>query len=212
MIAFLHTSSTHVERFTNIVRKYNATIEMEHFIEEKLLETASKTRKIDKLGFASTVRLIQKKRPDLIICTCSTYGEACEDFADVKRIDMPIAEYIVEHFSSVILAYTAVSTRDVSMRLLENVAKIRGKEIQIIDCDCTDSWQYFLSNDLENYNKEIFEKVNEINSKGKAVFLAQASMEGVKRYFGESNSEVFSSGEFGVKEYLKMVKNKSLPD
>lgn len=208
MIAFLHTSSTHVERFTNIVRKYNATIEMEHFVEEKLLETAFKTGKIDKLSFAKTVRLIQKKRPDLIICTCSTYGEACEDFANVRRIDMPIADYIIEHFSSVILAYTAVSTRDVSRRLLENVAKLRGKSIEIIDCDCTDSWQYFLSNDLENYNKEIFGKVNEINTKVSPIFLAQASMEGAKKYFERDDIQVFSSGEFGVKKYLEeIIKN-----
>ncbi len=205
MIAFLHTSSTHVERFTNIVRKYNATIEIEHFVEEKLLEIALKTGKIDKNGFAKTVRLIQKKRPDLIICTCSTYGEACEDFIDVNRIDMPISDYIVTHFSSVILAYTAPSTRDVSKRLLENVAKLRGKEVEIIDCDCTDSWRYFLLNDLENYNKEIFGKVNEFYTKGKAVFLAQASMEGAKHYFAGSNVDVFSSGEFGVKKYLEEI-------
>jgi len=205
-IAFLHTSSTHVERFTNLVRKYDSKIDIEHLVAEELLETALSTGKIDKSGFAKSVELIRKNQPDLIICTCSSYGDFCEEFENVMRIDMPISDYIVEHFSVIILAYTVVSTRNVSRHLLENVAKNKGKKIKIIDCDCTASWKHFLSNNIENYSKEIFEKVNEIYTKGNAVFLAQASMEGAIKYFEESDTKVFSSGEFGVQKDLEMIK------
>ena len=201
-LAFLHTSSTHVERFTNLVRKYDSKIEIEHLVAEELLETALNSGKIDKSGFAKSVEQIRKNQPDLIICTCSSYGDFCEEFEDVMRIDMPIADYIVENFSVIILAYTVTSTRAVSRRLLKNVAKNKGKKIKIVDCDCTDSWQYFLLNEVENYNKEIFGKVNEIYTKGDAVFLAQASMEGAIKYFEGGDVEIFSSGEFGVKKYL----------
>ena len=203
MIAFLHTSPTHILRFTKIVRKYNSTIEIEHFVDEKLLKTALATGKVDKTGFIKAVQHIRDKQPKLIICTCSTYGEACDEFTDIKRIDMPIVKYIVRHFSTIILAYTAASTRNVSKQLLENVSNTRGKELEIINCDCTTAWEYFLSNDMEKYYKEIFKKVNAIHNKGYAVFLAQASMEGAIKYFEGSNVEVFSSGEFGVRKYME---------
>lgn len=206
MIIFLHTSSTHIKRFTDIVRKYDSVIKIKHFVKEELLEAASKTGKIDKEGFTRSIQFIRKELPDLIICTCSTYGEACEDLADVKRIDQPIAAYIVEHFSRIILAYTAISTWNVSRKLLENTARAKNKEIEIIDGDCTASWQYFLSNDMENYHKEIFGKVSKIYTKGQAIFLAQASMEGAKKYF-DDEVEIFSSGEFGVMKYLEEISN-----
>jgi len=207
MIAFLHTSSIHIQKFTDLVRKYSPTIETEHFVDESLLKTAMQTGKIDELNFAKTVQSIQGKSPDMIICTCSTYGEACETLTGIERIDMPIARYLVSNFSKIILAYTAISTRDVSRCLLESVAEKIGKNIEIVESDCTSSWQYFLENDMENYHKEIFGKVTDIYVKGSAIFLAQASMEGARKYFVDEKIEVFSSAEFGVREYLKELKN-----
>ena len=203
MLAFLHTSPTHIQRFTTLVRKYNPSIEIVHFVNEELLETVMKTGRIDLKGFEGLIKSIQEKHPKLIICTCSTYGEACNNYTNVKRIDLPIAHYIVEHFSRIILAYTAVSTQYVSKRLIEDVAKTKRKKIEIILCDCSTAWDYFLLNEMENYYKEIFRKVNEINKKGSVIFLTQASMEGAKKYFENMDVEVFSSGEFGVMKYLE---------
>jgi len=205
MIAFLHTSPSHIQRFTKIVRKYNTSIEIEHFVNENLLKTALETNKIDIAGFVKMVKQIQEKQADLIICTCSTYGEICENFTDVKRIDIPIANYLVTHFSKIILAYTVASTRMVSRQLLESVARKNEKKIEIIDCDCTDSWRHFLSNDMEKYYKGIYRKVNNNYNKGSVIFLAQASMEGVKKYFSGEDVDIFSSGEFGVKKYLETI-------
>ncbi len=95
MIAFLHTSKIHVERFENLVRRFDKNSIMQHFVNEELLENALKNGKTDSFSFVNAVEKIRKYNPDLIICTCSTYGEL-SDANNIERIDKPIAQHIVK--------------------------------------------------------------------------------------------------------------------
>ena len=63
------------------------------------------------------IELIKKENPSLLICTCSTYGEECDNDSSIYRIDKPIVEYIVQNFKKIGLVYTANSTKKVSENL-----------------------------------------------------------------------------------------------
>ncbi|MCF7567092.1 hypothetical protein L3X37_01765 [Sabulilitoribacter arenilitoris] len=182
MIAFLHTSNIHIDKFEKLVRKFNSDIEIKHFVNADILSYALKKGKTDSKSFQEEVFKIKKEQPDLIICTCSTYGEECDKTKDIERIDEPIAKFLVSNFTKIGLAYTANSTKKVSKNLILKMAKNNNKSIQIVNCDCSSSWKYYENNDLKNYAKSIAKKIESIESDVEVIFLAQASMEGSKDY------------------------------
>jgi len=206
MLAFLHTSPIHIERFENLVRKYNNTISTKHFVNEALLKESSSTGLLDLKSFTSQIQEIKKHPVQLIICTCTTYGQASEAFENVKRIDQPLVEYLISNFSKIAMAYTVLSTRDVSKSLLEKTAIAKNKKMEIIEFDCTSSWQYFEAGDIENYEKSIAKQIRKTTLNVDVIFFAQASMEGAIQYLKDLEIEIFSIPEFGIKSFLKKIK------
>ncbi|MGD1889773.1 MAG: hypothetical protein ACFB15_04110 [Cyclobacteriaceae bacterium] len=205
MIAFLHTSDIHIERFENLVRKFDSAIEVKHFVNEDLLGFAMREGTTDNQGFASVVQSIKEEKPDLIICTCSTYGEACDQSDEIERIDQPIVEYLVSNYQKIGLAYTAKSTRRVSHDLIVTIASQQNKPVEIVDCDCSSAWIYYENQDFDQYAKTIAERIKTYASEVDVVFLAQASMENAKKYLTDFPKEIYASPEFGVRSYLQQI-------
>lgn len=205
MILFLHTSAIHIKKFEKLVRKYNQDIVVKHVVNEDLLISALEKGRTDTLGFNQQIKAIENQNPELIICTCSTYGQECDPYTKVLRIDYPIAEFLVMNYKKIGLVYTAKSTQKVSEDLIYKTATEKKKDVQILNCDCTDSWKFYECNDFVNYSKSIAKKVLEIEYEVDVIFLAQASMEGTKDYIKNFSKDIFSSSEFGVKTYLKRL-------
>ena len=203
MIAFLHTSEVHIARFGALVRKYDEAITIRHYVNEKLLETALLNGKTDTPTFDNEIETIRKEAPSLLICTCSTYGKECDKYDDVERIDEPIGAYLVANYNTIGLVYTANSTKTVSEDLLFKMAFDQNKEIKVVNCDCSDYWTHFEQGNYVAYEKGIAEKIKSIESNVDVVFLAQASMEGAKKYLTDITKKVFSSPEFGIKTFLR---------
>lgn len=183
----------------------NPTVEVTHYVNEELLAFSKITGKADEKGFRDEVAKIRVIESSFVICTCSTYGAFCNDKKNVFRIDQPIAEYIISNFSNIGVVYTLNSTKEVSKKLLEKIANKKGKSIQITEIDCSDCWARFEQGEIEKYESGIANLVRQEAKKIEVIFLAQASMEGVKKYLLEEKYKVVSSSEFGVKKYLEMM-------
>ncbi len=205
MIAFLHTSSVHIDRFERLVRKYHSTIPIQHFVKEDILETALATGQLDKSTFIHTVQTIQKHKPAILICTCSTYGQLCDQLPNVHRIDQPIVHEIIANYSKIAIAFTAISTKAISVDLLQQTAKRLDKLVHIIECDCTHCWPYFEAGNFKKYEEEIAKTIRIKTVQSEVVFLAQASMEGAAKYLGNLKQAVVSSPEFGVRAFLQLL-------
>ena len=206
MIAFLHTSPIHIETFEKLVRKLDKNVEIKHFVNEKLLETALINGETDVVSFKKEIELIKKENPSLLICTCSTYREECDNDSSINRIDKPIIEYIVQNYEKIGLAFTANSTKEVSQNLLLKISSELNKKIEILNCDCSEYWSCFENKDFNGYEKGIAEKIKIMESKVDVIFLAQASMEGAKKHLTEISKEVLSSPEFGIEKLIKKHK------
>ena len=204
-ITFLHTSKVHIKRFEKLVRKFNQYIVIEHYINEPLLTMVMLTGQVDKVSFDKTIQKIKQDNTGIIICTCSTYGELCDETQNVYRIDKPIGKYIVANFSKIGIAYTVHSTKVVSQRLIENLANAIQKPVEIVEIDCQSSWQWFEKGDLERYELEIVTQIKKLANDCEIIFLAQASMEGTAKYLKNEDYRIVSSPEFGVKKYLELI-------
>lgn len=205
-ITFLHTSASHINRFQKIVHKIDNTIKINHFVNEQLLKTALKTGKVDKEGFANEIQKIKNNKFENIICTCSTYGDLCNEDEKVYRIDQPVAEFIVSNYSTIGLAFTAKSTKEKSMELLKKMAKRINKQIEIKELDCQHCWTWFEKGDFESYEVEIANQIKKMGNNCEVIFLAQASMEGAKKHLEKEKYEVVSSPKFGVQKYIEIWK------
>ena len=205
MIAFLHTNKAHVSNFEALVRAKNTTVEIQHYVNKTILDTALATGNTDAIQFEKEIEAIRKNKPSLIICTCSTYGAESDKFADVHRIDQPIIDYLVTNYTKIGLVYTANSTKTVSENLIRNIAARKNKTIEIIEVDCAELWPFFEANNLEAYNKGIAKKTIAKATEVDVFFLAQASMAGAKAYLNDLDKEVFTSPEYGIQELLKLV-------
>ena len=203
MIALLHTSPVHISRFDKLLEKLGIDQPVKHFVNEKILKKALETGKIDQEGFNEEIKKIQKESPELIICTCSTFGAACDLVDGVERIDRPIAEYLVKKYASIAIAYTAISTKESSFELVKNTAKRLKKDLSIIEIDCTAFWSYFESGETETYYQKIANNIISTKKDAEAIFLAQASMEPTIAYLSDIGIEVVSSPEYGMKEILR---------
>ncbi|CAL2084128.1 Glutamate racemase [Tenacibaculum sp. 190524A02b] len=204
-IAFLHTSEVHIDRFESLVRKYDADISIQHYVNEDLLTYAVKKASLDLIGFEKEIKQIQNNQPQIIICTCSTYGEACQQYNNVYRIDAPVVEFLVTNYNDIAIAYTVTSTQKVSQQLVTQEISKQNKNTIIINCDATEAWPHFLENNIEKYEQTIAKYVKEIAPKVEAVFLAQASMDGAKKHLKNLGIDILSSPEFGVKSYLQKL-------
>lgn len=202
MIAFLHTISANVDKFELLAQKYAPGVQVKHFVNEAILTNALKNGKPDCEGFNAEVDKIKALNPTKIICTCSTYGDACDRTVDIERIDEPIVSYIVSKFKKIGLAYTASSTRTTSEDLIKTCATVQGKDVEIFAINCTDAWPLYEQKNQVQYNKKIAGSIKEQASNVDVVFLAQASMEGASEFLQNIGVEVLTSPEFGVKSYL----------
>jgi len=206
MIAFLHTSDIHIERFEQLVRKFDSTVEVKHFVNKDLLDFAMREGVTDNQGFARVVQSIKNEKPELIICTCSTYGEACDQSDEIERIDQPIVEHLVSNYQKIGLAYTAKSTRRVSHDLIVTTANRQKKTVKIVDCDCSSAWVHYENQDFDQYARTIAEQLKTYASAVDVIFLAQASMENAKKYLTDFPKEIYASPGFGVRSYLQRIK------
>ncbi|BDD03456.1 hypothetical protein [Aureibacter tunicatorum] len=197
MIAFLHTSSIHIDRFDKLVEEVRADIPTCHYVNEKLLEDALAYGKANPDEFGELIEEIRSLEPSLIICTCSSLGELSEKYSDVHRIDLPIVEYLVQTYDKVCMAYASQSTREISAKLIQEVADRVGTKVELQICDCSKAWTYMEEGEMEQYQKTIAEVIEKENRQLLPVFLCQASMDGVEDYL-ESPIKLYTSPKFGV--------------
>ncbi len=92
-----------------------------------------------------------------------------------------------------------------SKKLINKLAVEQNRNIEIVNCDCTSEWIHFENKDIKKYEMGIAEKLRHIAPKVDVIFLAQASMEGTKKYLTDIEKNVFSSPEFGIKELMKKI-------
>ncbi len=203
MIAFLHTSKVHIDRFETLVRQFNPHIETKHFVNKTLLDHALAHGETASNMFREDIEAIQKEKPALLICTCSTYGSESDLHDGVYRIDQPIIAHLVEAYSKIGLVYTANSTKKVSENLILKTAKQHQKTITVVNCDCSEYWVHFENGDFDRYQKEIAKSILQMADQVEVIFLAQASMEGAKTHLTALEKPVFTSPEFGIKTLLQ---------
>lgn len=211
-IAFLYTLDANKVLFCPYIEQYlsDDNVMIAHHVNEQLLKQAM----ADGLTEA-VVSLIQQEvqdiaatGADIIICTCSTIGDAAEqtDNIDSKviRVDRPMAEKAITQTRVHVLA-ALDSTIDPTLSLLAQCAQQHGTSPDISYAVIPNAWPYYANGDTESYAKVIAEYVEQEVYGYDNIVLAQASMAPALGYINQPPAPVLSSPELcckAIADYL----------
>ena len=211
-IAFLYTLEANKLLFRPYINQYLAdkSVTISHHVNELLLKQAM----ADGLT-SNVVNLVQQEiqeisiaGADIIICTCSTIGDAAEKTADITarviRVDRPMAEHAILNSSIRVLA-ALESTIKPTLELLQQCANQFNQSPAIAYDVIPDAWQYYTDGDTVSYAKTIAKYIERNEISDETIVLAQASMAPAVKYVQHWPTPILSSPTLCCQYLSKLV-------
>lgn len=121
-------------------------------------------------------------QPDVLICTCSSIGEAAEAFAsahpetNVLRVDYPMAQFAAENGRKVAVLATLATTVQPSVRLVERLAKENGRDVEVISAVAEGAFEAMMEGNMEKAADKVLNTAVNLCAGADIILLAQASM------------------------------------
>ena len=147
---------------------------------------------------------------DLIFNQCSSIAEA-GDIAQklvnipILRTDLPMAEKAVETGTRIGIVATAETTIGPTQRLIQNVAKSKGKNIELVTRMHRDAFLLVAKGDREGHNNILLNSINTLQNEVDVIILAQGSMAVLHSVLKDIKVPVLSSLESGVLRCKEML-------
>lgn len=183
-IAFLHTAAIHIDTFNALRDEIAPGLKLTHAVREDLLIAAEKAGALTpviSLKTQEALLALAQGGARVVVCTCSTLGEAAEEAAreaeiPVMRIDRPMADRAVREATRIgicaALAPTIAPTRD----LIASSAARAGRQCDVREFLFDDVWSAFREGRLDDYYEGIAARLSDAAKEVDLLILAQASM------------------------------------
>ena len=216
-LTFLHTAQSNARLFGALILELAPQLqgaeEPVHLVNDALLARAIAEGRIsDSLtsDLINTVDDAFTAGADLVVCTCSTLGQAAEDAGErlgkpVMRIDRPMAEEAVRIGGKILVAACVATTVNPTTRLLEQVAGEQRGEVDLSVLLMPEAWALFEAGQKEAYERAIAQELKTVQAGYSVVVLAQASMAGAARRCLDLRPTVLSSPVLGAKRALERL-------
>ncbi len=168
-IGFLHTADVHVPVFRALVGDLAPGAADLHVVDPSLLADSRAGRPYEE---RLRERLGELAGAEVIVCTCSSIGEAAERFAgNVIRVDRPMAE-AAAGYPRVGVVYAVASTLAPTFALLAET----GATGSLVEVSCVDAWPLFEAGDLPGFHAAVAARAREAAGSVDVIMLAQTSM------------------------------------
>ncbi|MCQ1059705.1 hypothetical protein LRP52_27220 [Photobacterium sp. ZSDE20] len=211
-IAFLYTLDANKALFRPYIERYlaNNTATITHHVNEQLLSKAMEaglTHTVTKL-VQQAIRDIEAEGADIIICTCSTIGDAAEQTPNINsrviRVDRPMAEQAVSARKVHVLA-ALESTIEPTLTLLKQCGQQQGTSPDISYAVIPNAWPHYANGDADSYAKVIAKYVERESNRYDNIVLAQASMAPAIAYINKPPAPVLSSPELCCQYISRLI-------
>lgn len=211
----LHTTQSHIERFTPLLKAAHKSSEIEQIVEEDLLRAAETSGGLTleiKQRILSIFDNQIESGVEVILVTCSTLGGIAEEYPNYKgckilRIDEALAELSIATADNLAIICAVETTLDPTEKLfLETAARLGKYETKVTMHLVPDAWDHFLNGDIHAYESSIAEYITAQCQSAEAIILAQASMSDVEKLLKDENRPILSSPALGIKALLDSCK------
>lgn len=213
-VGVVHTFLYSVEDIKAQFKKYLPDVEMINIIDDSLLEEALANKGLTP-GIISRMCDYYTNLQELgcVCCLnqCSSVGEAADVAANllsipVVKIDAPMAQKAVELGSKIAVIATAISTVEPSSRLVEEKARLAGKEVAVSRCYVEGAYECLLkTGDKAKHNEMVIAKIKEAAKDHDVIVLAQGSMYHLLPLLSDVEVPVLTSLESGVEQIKAIV-------
>lgn len=206
MLGLLHTAASHAATLEARARAVDPTLGVRHAVEPGLLADATAAGGVDEALRARVVAAVDGLRAAgarLVVCTCTTIGDAAESAdrpaAPVLRIDRPMAEAAVARGARIGVVAALPTALAATLELLRRVAAEQGRAVTPRAVSCAEAWPSFERGDLDGYLAAVAAAVRTAADDADAVVLAQASMAGVIERLGDLGVPLLASPALGIR-------------
>jgi Asp/Glu/hydantoin racemase len=213
-LAFIHTSHVLIPLFSGLARKILPEIEVFHISDESMIRatmraggmTATTRRRL-----LATINSAREAGAGAVMVTCSSIGEGTTlarqvfDFP-IFRIDEAMADAAVQSGRRIGVAATLRTTLEPTIRLLNEVAAGRGREITVVPSLCEGAFEAVLAGDTERHDSILMDSLHRLRSDVDVVVLAQASMARVvDQMHSNGGAPILSSPELALRAVSKVL-------
>jgi Asp/Glu/hydantoin racemase len=201
-LGFLHTADVHVETFHALTALHGH--QDVHVVDASLLADAREHGVDDALRarLASRLRELADRKPDVIVCTCSTlsgYAEHIPLPVPLLRVDRPMAEAAVAIGGRIAVVATVASTLAPTRDLLLECDPDAVVEL----APCLEAWACFEAGDLEGYRQAVAAHVRTLDAE--VIVLAQASLAPTAELLTDLPTPVLSSPRAAVEKAIAVA-------
>jgi len=209
MLGFLHTAAVHVATFEQLLRAADARVPSRHVVDATLLDEARAAGSVTPQVAArvgAAVAGLAASGARVVLCTCSTIGDAAEAVAGVQatvlRVDRPMAERAVALGPRIAFVAALESTLAPTAALLRDAARRAGRAVALTEVLCAEAWPHFERGELETYYALVAQAADDAAARHDVVVLAQGSM-GPAAERVRTTVPVLSSPRLGVEAALR---------
>jgi len=213
-VAFLHTAPVHVATFGRLMSECDASVRVEHFVQEALLVQAQCKDANPELLQEQVQEAMHKaasQGASVVVCTCSSIGAWAEKTAtqgqfSAVRIDRAMADQAVQSGTPIWVVAALESTLGPTTSLLQESAAAFGVRVEIKHL-LVKAWPLFEQGDTTAFIHAVVSAVQAVEPGGDAVFvLAQASMASAEPILKGLGIAALSSPRLGVQSVLARLK------
>jgi Asp/Glu/hydantoin racemase len=214
-IGFLHTADAHVRAFRTLLAERDPRLLQAHLVDTGLLAAARRDGVVAVSGAVEDrLRRLLRDGADVVVCTCSTIGAQAEVVGraagiPVLRVDRPMAEAAVRAGRRIAVVNSLEEAAATVHPLLRECAAAFGRDVELVDVECHDTWSSFEDGDLLTYATGVADAVRRavLGSAERidVVVLAQASMEGAAPLLRDLSVPVLTTPRLAVESAVELV-------
>lgn len=206
IVTIVHTSFVSVEDLTMFFKEIGPEIQVRHIVDDSLLPEV-----LANGGVTNAVRsricayyqAAQESGADLVFNQCSSVGEAADIAATliqtpVVKVDQQMAQVACETGSRIAVAATLKTTLGPTCRLVENTARMMGKDIAIEPLLIEGAFDELISGNRAKHNEMVLTAIRGALDSVDVVVCAQGSMVAILPELGETRVPVLTSPRMGV--------------
>ena len=214
-VGFLHTAHAHVRAFRDLLNARDDTVADRHLVDTGLL-TAARTHGVDSVRPAVEDRLrrLVGEGADVVVCTCSEVGPTAKAVGAemglrVVRVDRPMAEAAVLAGRRIAVVSSLEGAAATVLPLLRECAQATGRDVELVEVRCPETWPSFASGDVLTYAAGVAEAVRagvrSLDPPVDVVVLAQASMVDAAPLLRDLHLPVLTSPRLAIEAAVELV-------
>lgn len=211
-LGLIHTVSGLAPTFADLADELLPGAERTVIVDELLLK---ETVRDGKVGLTTIERLrghieaLAAYGVDGVLVTCSSIGAVVDALAvdaevPVYRVDRPMAERAVSIGSTVGVLATLPTTLTPTTALVEESARARGREIEVVSRLCEGAFAALGRGDAERHDAIVADQLDRLAEAADVVVLAQASMARIAAGRATPGTPILSSPRLAVERLAEV--------